>query len=282
MLRLLFWNLRRNPRLIRLLKKEMISRQIDVVVATECPDSPEEVAQALSGPEREFRLHSGKLNRRVNVFAANTVEVKGPVAESRYLVAHRLKIPDSPEILLASMHGISRLEDELIDLDEEAGIAAELLRAAEKQVRHQRTLLVGDFNLNPFDQGMAKVRGFYGVMSRSVAERETQRLKSKDYALFYNPMWSRLGDHSEGPPGTYYRAKTSHLSYYWHCYDQMLIRPALIPCFEPAGLSVLTRLAGVELMSDGKPDAKNFSDHLPVFVVLDIRKAKVHDGKVIQ
>ncbi len=134
MLRLLFWNLRRNPRLVLLLKREMISRRIDVIVATECPESPEEVAQALSTPEREFRLHTGKVNRRVNIFAVNSIEVRGPIAESRYLVAHRIKAPDSPEILLASMHGISRLEDELIDLDEEACIAAELLRAAEKKV----------------------------------------------------------------------------------------------------------------------------------------------------
>jgi hypothetical protein len=41
-------------------------------------------------------------------------------------------------------------------------------------------------------------------MDRSIANNIARVVQKQRYEMFYNPMWSRLGDASEGPPGTYF------------------------------------------------------------------------------
>lgn len=272
MTRLLFWNLKKNLRLLRLLGDVIRERDVDVIVTAENPLEPRRMAKSLSEVAgQKFVLHSGKINKRITVFASKSIKIGPPIAESKYLVVYPFNVGPH-EVLLASIHGISRLENELEGLNEEACNAAEFLRDTEVARKHRRTVLIGDFNLNPFDRGMATARGFYGVMSRADAARKIQRLNFREYPLFYNPMWSRLGDESPGPPGSYYRSRTEHLSYYWHTYDQVLIRPELFPCFDARNLEVLTRIGSVELLRNRIPDAENLSDHLPVLIGLELSK----------
>ena len=275
MLRLLFWNLRRNLRMIDLLAELTFDRRIDVVVTAEEPELAVDVAQLLSSRcECTFRPRFGKFNKRVRIYARQTVTVHPPIAESHYMLVCPLTVDNKPELLVAAMHGISKLEAELVDLNEEACVAAALMRDAEVRRKHRRTILVGDFNLNPFDEGMAKARGFYGVMARADAEREVQVLKRNSYPLFYNPMWSRMGDLSPGPAGTYYRKQTSHLAHYWHTYDQVLVRAPIAACFDVGSFEVVTRIGKVDLLKNTVPNVEEGSDHLPVVVGFDLDKMK--------
>ena len=274
MLRILFWNLRKNASLIQPLAAMVRERLVDVVVTVENPLAPDEMRESLSTASGvRFSVHAGRNNTRALVFSCGPAEVGQTVAESPYLAIYPIS-SHGVSILLAVFHGISLLENKPVDLNEEACVAAQLLRDTETERQHRRTVLVGDFNLNPFDDGMAKARGFFGVMSRAVAAREQQRLKFNDYPLFYSPMWSRLGDLSPGPPGTFFRRRTSHLEYYWHTYDQVLIRPVLLDAFDPANFEVLERVGSVELLEDGVPNGEVLSDHLPVFIGLDLTKVK--------
>jgi hypothetical protein len=273
MLRLLFWNLHAKLRLIRPLADAIRERSVDLVVTAESPLPCEELRESLSEASgREFDAHFGIVHTRTFVFSAKPIQVEKPIAESKYLAIYPVR-SHGKDILLAVIHGVSRLEEELAALNEEACIAAALLRRTEELRRHRRTVLVGDFNLDPFDEGMAKARGFFGVMSRADARRESRRVKFNDYPIFYNPMWSRLGDLSPGPPGTFYRRKSAHLEYYWHTYDQVLIRPELLSCFDPAHFEVLDRAGELQLLRDGVPDGR-LSDHLPVLVGLDLTKVE--------
>ncbi len=69
---------------------------------------------------------------------------------------------------------------------------------------HERTLIVGDFNLNPFDDGMIFPSGFGAMMTKGLV-RKTREAHDRYSGRFYNPIWARLGREVEGaPPGTYY------------------------------------------------------------------------------
>jgi hypothetical protein len=83
-------------------------------------------------------------------------------------------------------------------------------------------------------------------------------------------MWSRLGDASEGPPGTFYREKTAHLLYYWNTFDQVLLRPELFGAFSTDRLKVLERIGNADLLKDGIVDKDSGSDHLPLLIGLDV------------
>jgi hypothetical protein len=138
----------------------------------------------------------------------------------------------------------------------------------EKEIGHSRTILVGDLNMNPFDRGLAGTIGLQAVMSQEVAKGENREINEEKYPYFYNPMWSLFGDLTPGPPGTYYYDKRErYLRYYWHMFDQVLIRPSLLDRFSSGDLKILTSIGNLSLMSptNGRP---SLSDHLPIFFKL--------------
>jgi hypothetical protein len=73
----------------------------------------------------------------------------------------------------------------------------------EKREGHSMTLLVGDLNMNPFEQGMIGSVGLNPTMARSIASQKYRTVQERRYPFFYNPMWNLLGD-DHPPAGTYY------------------------------------------------------------------------------
>ena len=146
------------------------------------------------------------------------------------------------------------------------------IEEAEKLVGHRQTVIVGDLNMNPFDPGVIASDCFHGVMDKKIAKRGRRKVDGQDREFFYNPMWSLLGDESMGPPGTYYYDASSRpLNYYWHMFDQVLLRPELVPLFPSDDLRILTDAGSDSLMkSRGIPDSRGASDHFPLLFRLNI------------
>ena len=74
----------------------------------------------------------------------------------------------------------------------------------ENKVGHSRTIIAGDFNMNPFEFGLAGAPGFNAAMTPTLAKRGTRLVESRPYRYFYNPMWNHFGDRGPNPPGTYF------------------------------------------------------------------------------
>jgi hypothetical protein len=124
---------------------------------------------------------------------------------------------------------------------------------------------MGDLNMDPFEPGITSSETLHAVMDRRVALRETRQVQGQQRTLFYNPMWSRLGDGTSGPPGTYYRAASGPLMNYWYTLDQVLIRPDLLTNFKDENLAVLTKAGAIDLLTKaGLPNTVVASDHLPL------------------
>lgn len=202
---------------------------------------------------------------------------RGAVTAVSELSAHtyysilRVDLTPRPDVLVVAAHMVSLLEKERHDVDQELEAMSAAIREAEDRAGHSRTVLVGDLNANPFDPGVASARGLHGVMSRVIAGRDTRRVSHRDYPMFFNPMWGFFGDDEWRAAGTYYREGSGgHLVYYWHMYDQVLIRPALLPGYQPDSVQIITNVGGTRLTrSDWRPDRDVGSDHLPVRVQLD-------------
>ncbi len=176
-----------------------------------------------------------------------------------------------PSFLLVCAHLASKMfqsDDDQADL---AHRLAWTIRDEEKREGHARTVVVGDLNMNPFERGVVGSEGLQAVMDRRVALRGARVVQGVARDFFYNPMWSRLGDDSAGPPGTYFSERSSPFSLFWHTFDQVLLRPALLPYFDATSLAVLVKVGDVSLLRhDGTPDTRIGSDHLPLVFSLDM------------
>lgn len=133
----------------------------------------------------------------------------------------------------------------------------------EKDLNNDNTIIVGDFNLNPYDSSCISARYFHGIPIYEETKRKTRVIAGSEYSMFYNPMWRLLGDESQ-PYGTYYYNSNTTENTYWNIYDQVIIRPTLRDEFVDESLKIITETNSKYLLdTNGHPD-KNISDHLPI------------------
>ena len=57
---------------------------------------------------------------------------------------------------------------------------------------HCQTVLVGDFNMHPYDPGMIGNTGIHALMTLRLAEKSRKSGGDKT-RRFYNPMWGHFG-----------------------------------------------------------------------------------------
>jgi endonuclease/exonuclease/phosphatase family metal-dependent hydrolase len=223
-------------------------------------------------PGKLFHLTDSGRCKRITIYIRlprNSIKSLEKYSAHKYTL-RQLKLPRA-ELLLAAAHLSGKPYYEETDKDSECRIFATAIREAEEGVGHTRTLLVGDLNANPFADGVVKADGLHGVMSRAVATRGRRRVAAKSYPFFYNPMWGRFGESTEGPAGTFYYPGSTYKEFFWHMTDQVLLRPALMASFKNEDLKVLTVDGDRSLLTrNGFPDAKFASDHLPILFRLDI------------
>lgn len=125
--------------------------------------------------------------------------------------------------------------------------------------------------MDPFEDGVIQANGLHAARTRRLAQRESRIVQGREWPFFYNPMWGHLGDCQGGPPGTYYYESAEHVTMFWHAFDQVLIRPHLLPIFRNETLQVLTDDGTVSFLGGrGTPDPKVASDHLPIVFSLDL------------
>lgn len=179
----------------------------------------------------------------------------------------KLVHPLGIEILLVAVHIQSKL---YLTETEQTVISARIAREidrCEQEHGHTRTIVIGDFNMNPFEHGLVCSDGFHGVMDKHIALKQSRTVLGEEKKLFYNPMWSRLGDDSEGCAGTYYYNSSNMINYFWNAFDQVLLRPSLLSCFTQHDLKVIDKIDEVSLIKNGKI-SNQFSEHLPLMVKL--------------
>jgi endonuclease/exonuclease/phosphatase (EEP) superfamily protein YafD len=185
--------------------------------------------------------------------------------ESARYTIRAVSLPGHEQILLAAVHLPSKLYIDEVGHTLECVGLAEAIRETETRANHSRTVLAGDFNMNPFEAGITTAMGLHGVMAKEVAGRGARTVQGASYPFFYNPMWGHFGDTTKGPPGTYYYERADHNVFFWNIFDQVLIRPSLLDVFDNEHLMVLTDDGSDSLLSErGRPDRLAASDHLPL------------------
>jgi exonuclease III len=261
----LFWNINRKP-LAELVADLAEIHEIDVVLLAECATDSSAVLRALNRKTGTgFHHPKPGLCRRVVVFTRFSREFLQPVFASKRISIRRLTLPARKPVLLVAAHLPSKLRWSGESQASECGVLARQIAAEEQKAGHQRTILVGDLNVNPFEAGVVSAAGLNSVTSRRVASRGTRTVQGRKYKFFYNPMWSHFGDAKSDTAGSYYYDAGEHMNHYWNLFDQVLLRPELAERFDPSRLNIVKSVGSVSLVKeDGRPEGASASDHLPL------------------
>ena len=267
--RFLFWNIDRKPLAGAVAALAEIHRA-DIIVLAECAIEPGKVLLTLNqdGPG-DFHFPLG-MSEQLLIFTRFSRDFLQARFDSERVSIRRLAMPARPEVLLAVAHFPSKLHWSSDSQAFECTKLATQIAADEDHAGHRRTVLLGDFNMNPFEPGLVGAGGLNAVMSRQIASRATRTVQGSEYRFFYNPMWGHFGDRRSHTAGSYFYDSAEHVSYYWNVFDQVLVRPELAERFDPDQLKILTSIDTQSLVrQDGRPDTRHYSDHLPIIFELD-------------
>lgn len=245
----------------------ILRHHVDIVMLAECPEEPAEACRLLSAKtNRHFHTAPGTLGK-LQLLTSFPEESLTPVFDdlAGRLTIRRLLLDERRiDLLVAVAHLPSKRH--YSDSDQQF-IAAELARDIsdhERRFGNSRTVLVGDFNMNPFENGVVGAIGLHAVMTRAIAQSDTRTVSARKYRYFYNPMWSFFGDRNDGPAGTYYYAQSTPIAYFWNMFDQVLLRPEIMHWL--MDLRILDHDGSASLLNArGIPDSVGGSDHLPLY-----------------
>ena len=238
---------------------------VDMVILAESASEPRDIVQHLNDVGHGgFQVPRG-LSECVGVFPRFPREYLQPIFESDRVSIQRLSIPERLEILVSAVHLPSKLHWSEASQAFACHELARQIAKVEVRVGHRRTVLLGDFNMNPFEPGLVSAVGLNAVMSRRVAARSSRTVQSAEYPFFYNLMWGHFGDSRGETAGTYYYDSSEHVKYYWNVFDQVLVKPELADNFDSSQLKILTAIGQRSLVrQDGCPNKSDSSDHLPL------------------
>jgi endonuclease/exonuclease/phosphatase family metal-dependent hydrolase len=259
----IFWNIGGKP-LAPLIDGLAQEHGVDVIILAECRVEPATMLRVLNSRTAAFHFpFSGA--EGIAIYTGFSSDFLKPVFESNRFSIRRLMLPARAPIVLAAVHLPSKLHWSAESQSYECVELAKAVDQVEAAAGHRRTIIVGDFNMNPFEGGLVSSVGLNSVMSRKIASRGTRTVQERDYHFFYNPMWSHFGDSRDHTAGSYYYDAGQHVNFYWNIFDQVLLRPELAERFEPSSLRILKSAASVSLVrADGRPDITVGSDHLPI------------------
>jgi hypothetical protein len=273
----LFWNINKKP-----LLDEIVclchDNDVDILILAEKPDRPDtEIQIALNKGIENPYIAPLNLSSYLSFFFRYPAESIEPVSDERRIAIRRISPPIGFDILLVALHLPSKLRMSGNDQIFQAVRVSQLIQEAESKVGHTRTLVIGDFNMNPFEVGVVGADCFHGVMTKTIARKGSRTVEEQDRPFFYNPIWGRMGDTSVGTPGTYYYDQ-GYVTYFWNTFDQVLLRPELLDYFSPNenNLKVISKIGDKNLLTN-KGISKSYSDHLPLLVTLQLERMNKHD-----
>lgn len=255
----LFWNTHRNKKINPVLCDLIIENSSSVVVLAEYLADINDLLELLHSKGVSMQQIPTVGCDRIHILGEVGIEIEPQLQTDRssiQVIKHN--------IILCSVHLNSQIYSDNVDrreIDIEQ-IVDDILNL-ENELGTKNTIIVGDFNINPYDKSCVSARYFHGIPIYEETMRESRTVAGREFYMFYNPMWNFLGDFRE-PYGTYYHSSADTVNPYWNIYDQVIIRPAMRKRFVDDNLKIITETATVSLLDKNKHPDREISDHLPI------------------
>lgn len=144
---------------------------------------------------------------------------------------------------------------------------------------NNKTILVGDFNHNPFENDLNDPNMINGADSKIlISTLSANPLSRKDLNFWYNPMWNLMGDfdfrtNGQRVPGSYFRY-TEDETPIWNLLDGFLLRPSLMDRVDYKLTEIISAtsktmfLKPFTIRKDESLIKDDLSDHLPIKLTL--------------
>lgn len=267
-MRILFWNINKSMEAASILPQLLEENDVDILLIAEGGAIFPAIYKLIgSVGNKKYFPDSIRANPRLDWFSTYQWLDKSHIFDGAGISIKEFYPPVGESVLIAGMHSPSLLHRSPDDLNELMRRNAQFVREAEEKIEHKRTVVVGDFNLNPHERGLISSESFHATMDKNQALKGSRTVNGQARDYFYNPMWSIYGSEKNGILGTYRYHSSSSVELFWHCFDQVLLRPSLIPRMRENAVVLISEIDGKPLYNRNKNKIE-FSDHLPILLNL--------------
>lgn len=221
-LHILFWNMYRKD-LSDALASIVDEHEPTIVILCEFEGNAGELLKTVNRESTRYRLNEQVGGGRLVALTTLSVNQFTRLSDAERYSFWRVET-ETTTITLCGVHLQSEKnynKEELNDLLPRLQRDLEIVEADQK---HNKSILIGDFNLEPFDRGFVSSEGLHAVSSLRLAQREIRKVAYESRRILYNPMWSHLGDRPSEPAGTYFHP-SGVIGFGWRMFDQVLFCP---------------------------------------------------------
>lgn len=268
-MKIVFWNIDKNNLDTEL---ELLAKEInpDILFLAETEMSIGNILTALNKHSVNYFYNMDPICEKIKMFSKFHDKFVSPIKSNLRYTIRKIEVPAYPEFNLMSLHYQSKINWDFADQSAHSVELNTVIKDFEKKTKSSMTLLIGDFNMNPFDFGMVQTTGLHSVMSKEIALKKSRIVDGYEYKFFYNPMWSFYGDHGKGQVnGTIYNTLSKPINYFWNIFDQILIRPDFIKYIDEDKLEIITELKDdLSLLRESQIIDNSISDHLPISITI--------------
>lgn len=259
---IMFWNTKRTTR-FEVLKNLITEYDCDIAAFAEFNGESKRLISMLSDSGFDYYFVPIMVCDRIHIFTKIKPEKVDHFGESEYYTIKSFPHKLFGRILIAFVHFTSKTHSDENDQLEESKVFRSDLERDENLLKTSNTIVLGDFNMNPFEKGMLSARALNAFPTKNEVQRKERTVKGKSYRFFYNPMWSFFGDRHI-PLGSYYYNASKHYTLKWNIFDQVLVRPEIMDKLNIQDIKIISDVGDINLCSNsGKP---TISDHLPLFL----------------
>ncbi|MBK9284037.1 MAG: endonuclease/exonuclease/phosphatase family protein [Sphingobacteriaceae bacterium] len=279
-----FWNIGNNTDIGDLLIEFVKENEIDILFLaetkfkkernTKCPDVVLDFLTKskilfstpfVQLPDLDFRV------KALTKISSSLFDLKKKEVKSSRWSAYHLEIPSLIRMNLFPVHFHSKNNWSHISQALECVNLSQDISKIESLTKCNNTLLIGDFNMNPFDFGMVSSNGLNAISSLEYVTDNPigRKVDGSHYRFLYNPMWNFFGDQSK-PMATYYYRSSGHVSHEYHILDQIILSGTMKQYLTSNCVQIVTKIGGINLAAIYDRPNEIYSDHFPIKIKLKI------------
>lgn len=269
-IRLIFWNIYKKNLLLPIIQL-IQENNIDAIALVEIEKLDiSAILDELDRKNMTWKRVEILEDKNICLLAKNNFRVF-PFKEEKHYHIYKITL-ENESWLFHVLHLSSAMHLEENARDRRAERISRVLQKEEEDFFQQesyKSIIVGDFNLQPYSDGIMGVQSFNATMSAGKAKKVTRKHDGEDYHFYFNPMWKLMGD-NKTVQGTYYSTVDSQdKSVYWYTFDQVLLRPYFIEKFQWNSFEIIEGTKEFHFIKDESIDKEKYSDHLPLLFEIE-------------
>lgn len=254
---LLFWNLKGNS-----IEEHIINclneNDIDIAVFSEYKGIDFNLVESNSSYKQIIGFDGCD---KITMIAKQSISITVKQEQSRYSIYSVLY--NDTEYLIAGIHLQDRRSypDPAIRIMTIQRLVNDIEKI-ERNISNNNTIVIGDFNANPYDPELLQMNAFNAVLFKDLIEQSaTNVVAGIRYKRFYNPILNYISESTKTYGSFRYSGGCSNPI--WHCLDQIIVRKPLANSI--IDLEYIKSINGKSLIKRTNINS-DISDHLPLFV----------------